>query len=189
MPGNQQAPDEGRDSSREGLFIVYPGNEKYLTGEQPVTQQARIVKWSWGCGVVVILGCTGISGLVFVNFLGTVGILLSTFLLALLGIGLVWIQRKLNQTAWVRLSRHGRIIGGTLVEAKWVVHEHKDSDESVSHSTQLHVDYRLVSPESRKELLGKVPGIFRHDLEGQPLPPPGTPVAILYLNDETYDVL
>jgi hypothetical protein len=51
------------------------------------------------------------------------------------------------------------------------------------------LDYEFTSPETDKTLAGNVAPTNRPELKDAPRPEPGTPVAVLYLDDEHYRLL
>lgn len=79
-----------------------------------------------------------------------------------------------------RLSRAGRLVEGHIDD----VSGHKDDDNDY-HVT---VRYRFVSPTSAQWVAG-TSSAMRNDLKNQALPPPDTPVAVLYADDRAHRVL
>ncbi len=78
------------------------------------------------------------------------------------------------------LQRHGRLIEGELIECK----SERDSDNDLV----ITLRYHFLSPTSGQEIVNKSSTV-RNDLTESTLPPPGTPVAILYADDQHYRVL
>jgi hypothetical protein len=109
-------------------------------------------------------------------------------LLALTGFGLVWngfvfsiswlLMREVRKRR--RLARRGQRFEGEIVRCSGS----RDSDGDF----ELTVRYGFRSPQTGTWIEGKDSHV-RKDLAGQPLPPPGTRVQMLYLDDETYMVL
>lgn len=109
-------------------------------------------------------------------------------LLALTGFGLVWdglvvsfawlLVRKIRKRC--RLARRGQRIAGEVLSCA----SDRDSDGDLL----LKVRFGFRSPQSGKWIEGK-DSQTRKDLEGKPLPSPGTPVHVLYLDDKTYMML
>lgn len=77
-----------------------------------------------------------------------------------------------------RLIRDGQMVVGKIVEAKAA---------KVKSGNQLTIRYTFMSPEGGE--LGRKEILVRNDLRDAPLPQPGTPVAIVYVNDKLYRVL
>ncbi|MBI1277296.1 MAG: hypothetical protein GC179_04125 [Anaerolineaceae bacterium] len=78
------------------------------------------------------------------------------------------------------LERHGRMLPGEILESS----HSTDSDGDLS----LKVEYTFRTPDSNKRL-SKVERATRNDLKGQRPPAPGTPVVILYYNEQRYMLL
>jgi hypothetical protein len=79
-----------------------------------------------------------------------------------------------------RLARKGQRLEGEILYCSG----YKDSDGDFV----VAVRYGFRSPQTGARIEDKDSQI-RKDLKGAPLPPPGTAVHVLYLNDETYMVL
>jgi hypothetical protein len=122
---------------------------------------------------------------------GVIGVLLLLWyggFLSLLGEGIAHFR------AAQRLAQHGQIITGTVTTHKI------DQDDGNAYVT-IQLNYRFCSPATGQELTGgkSINRYIRHvwplsktyvkDLEELPVPPEGGTVAIIYLNDELYDVL
>jgi hypothetical protein len=107
-----------------------------------------------------------------------VGTLLS---LAFVGGGVFGLMRSIASLGNDRrLRQSGRQLAGTLIRAK----THKGSKGAIS----LEARYSFRSPASGKQIEAKITRP-RKDLKDAPLPAPGTPVAVLYVDDECYVVL
>jgi hypothetical protein len=109
-------------------------------------------------------------------------------LLALTGFCLVW-NGFVFPISWLsarevhkrrKLARRGQRIAGEVVHCSggW------DSDGDFV----LEVRFGFHSPQTGAWIEGKG-SQMRKDLDGEPLPPPGTPVHVLYLDDKTYLIL
>jgi hypothetical protein len=109
-------------------------------------------------------------------------------LLALTGFCLVW-DGLVFSFSWLlvreilkrrKLARRGQRITGEIVRSS----SDRDSDGDFT----LEVRFGFHSPHTGAWIEGK-DSQTRKDLEGKPLPPPGTPIHVLYLNDKTYLML
>jgi hypothetical protein len=109
-------------------------------------------------------------------------------LLALTGFCLIW-NGIVFPVAWLlvrevlrrhKLARDGQKITGEIVHCSGG----RDSDGDF----ELAVRFGFRSPQSGARIEDKDSQI-RKDLKDKPLPPPGTPVQVLYLDDESYMVL
>jgi len=109
-------------------------------------------------------------------------------LLALTGFCLVWnglvfaiswlLAREVHKRR--RLASNGQRISGEIVHCS----SHLDSDGDFV----LDARFRFRSPQAWVWIEGKGSQL-RKDLKGEPLPPPGTPVHVLYLDDKRYMML
>ncbi len=77
-----------------------------------------------------------------------------------------------------QLGREGRMVTGEVLRSEG----HKDEDGYI-----VTMHYCFQSPSGRP-LLGKV-SRTRNDLKRKPLPEPGTPLVVLYLDDTSYELL
>jgi hypothetical protein len=84
-----------------------------------------------------------------------------------------------------RLVRDGEVLAGDIVHCTGRTANTGGDDGSDYY--QVTVAYRFRSPAGR-ELRGK-DSAWREDLERAPLPAPGTPVLVVYLEDKTYQLL
>lgn len=109
-------------------------------------------------------------------------------LLALTGFCLVWNGIVLT-ISWLlvrevrkrrRLARNGQWLSGEIARCT----SHLDSDGDFV----LDVTFRFRSPQTGMWIEAK-DSQLRKDLKGEPLPPPGTPVHVLYLDDKRYMML
>jgi hypothetical protein len=106
----------------------------------------------------------GMSIVVFLGFLVAAAIFLALFFVS---------ARK------VRLLRDGQILDGELLACRGELDSEKDY--------QLRATYKFVTPEGRS-LEGKAEA-ERNDWKDRSLPASGTPVAVLYLNDDHFRML
>jgi hypothetical protein len=79
-----------------------------------------------------------------------------------------------------RLARQGRLIAGEIAACT----SHRDGDGDLV----VDLDYRFRSPLTWSWTKG-TGSQLRKDMERKPLPAPGTPVHVLYVDDETHMVL
>jgi hypothetical protein len=79
-----------------------------------------------------------------------------------------------------RLARRGRQIAGEVLGC--------DPDRDSDGDLWLTVRFGFHSPQTGRWIEGKG-SHTRKDLEGKPLPPQGTPVKVLYLDDKTFMML
>jgi hypothetical protein len=109
-------------------------------------------------------------------------------LLAITGFGLVW-NGLVFSFSWLllgeilkrrKLTQRGQRIAGEIVGC----FGDRDSDGDFV----LEVRFGFRSPQTGTWIESK-DSQTRKDLEGRPLPPPGTPVHMLYLDDKTYLML
>jgi hypothetical protein len=82
------------------------------------------------------------------------------------------------------LMQQGHLIQGTIVWCKGNVESFDGSSIELYIVT---VTYEFQSPTS--QTLWSRGSVGRNDLRGQPLPGPGTPVLILYLDDQNYALM
>lgn len=105
-------------------------------------------------------------------------------------------QRRRQQWIYRRLEKTRRLIDGTLIEAAWRSEDFTYYQFERSYGwrerqyieTVLVARYQFVSPSSGQLLKGSTEW-ERRDLKGKPLPPPGTPIRVLYADDETHMML
>ncbi|MFN8531421.1 MAG: hypothetical protein U0670_22685 [Anaerolineae bacterium] len=105
-------------------------------------------------------------------------------------------QRQKWQRIYRRLEKTRRVIDGTLIEAVWRSEDFTYYQFEKSYGwrerqyleTVLVAHYEFVSPTSDQRLRGSTEW-ERPDLKGKPLPPPGTPIRVLYADDETHIML
>lgn len=109
--------------------------------------------------------------------LGAVALILNVLMLYIL-----W-----RVIASFRLSARGQIVNGTLTE----IHSYHNPIEKADRrdSVTLVVRYEFTSPKSGRTLTGKGRELRLDMTPYTPLPKPGTPVAVLYLNDGRYRML
>jgi hypothetical protein len=79
-----------------------------------------------------------------------------------------------------RLSREGTLVKGEIIRCSG----RKNSDNDF----RLKAEVRFRSPQTG-QWVNKNYLLTRNDLKGEPLPQPGTPVHILYINDKTFETL
>jgi hypothetical protein len=109
-------------------------------------------------------------------------------LLALTGFCLLWDGTVLVISAVMareilkrrKLARHGQRIMGKILRSAG----HRDSDGDFV----LDLEFHFRSPQTG-DWIEDSESHIRKDLEDEPLPPAGTPVHVLYLDDETHLVL
>jgi hypothetical protein len=78
------------------------------------------------------------------------------------------------------LARNGIRVEGVILASSYST----DSEGGLT----LRLEYAFEMPDSHK-FLTKTECATRNDLQGKPLPPPGTPVLILYYNERQYMLL
>jgi hypothetical protein len=97
---------------------------------------------------------------------------------ALLGVGLhVLARRRLHIVR--RLREQSSKAAGEVVECK---------DTATDENYYIKLTYRFQSPQSGKTIQ-QAHRLLRDDLRQAALPPPGTPVVVLYRDDKTYWIL
>lgn len=77
-----------------------------------------------------------------------------------------------------QLERDGQVIMGVLQSCK---------GERIKAGYGIDVQYSLQTPDGRS-VTGRQTSICNH-LRKQPLPPPGTPIAVVYVNDKLHEML
>jgi hypothetical protein len=93
--------------------------------------------------------------------------------------------------AWWRthlLAHHGRLLPGSVVSCTVTRRDETDSegDRTTPH-LDLELEYRFETP-AGEAMAGKI-ATTRDDLLDAPLPQPGTPLAILFVDAKTFEVL
>jgi hypothetical protein len=172
-------------------FIVNPRHRGTLANDAFRNTYAGPPAWKkYRVAVPVLLGL-GVAGLVLVglgvNSLRGDGPSFSTGL-GLLGLGLVtwavWQAVLVVRTERRerRLAAQGRLVPGRIVSCRGGL----DPSEH-GRSYYLDVVYRVQGPAG--EMITGTKSLPRDDLHGQPLPQPGTPVAVLFLDEKVHDVL
>jgi hypothetical protein len=84
-------------------------------------------------------------------------------------------NRKENEL----LAQEGKILYGAIATCSGI----RERSSYI-----INVSYSFISPETGEKIRGRM-FKTRNDLRGKPLPEPGTPVAILYRNDEHHEML
>lgn len=115
------------------------------------------------------------------------GVMMGFFCILLAGITLV---EYINETRWRwRLRRHGILLEGVVTQSQWVRKRRRRGH----HPLILVVYYRATTPDGRT-ITGRR-AKQRPDLQGNALgrkryyPPVGTPVHVLYVDDNCYVML
>ncbi len=106
-----------------------------------------------------------------------------------LGGGLWYLWRR------VRLGRESIIVAGEIkgIEAEEINHEDGEPERPLDPITHRHgyritVEYEFDQPNTGRKLRGTGTNI-RNDLRDEPLPGPGTPVSIRYVNAGLHEIL
>ncbi|HEX8202820.1 MAG TPA: hypothetical protein VF590_20250 [Isosphaeraceae bacterium] len=86
-----------------------------------------------------------------------------------------------------RLLRHGQILEGSLIRCSGGETYSIAGESEAVYYYEVKAEYHFTTPRGR-EVVGKETG-SRCDLRDCPLPPPGNPVLILYLDDSHYRLL
>jgi hypothetical protein len=186
----------------ETYFLLHPENEPIILGEGRNLPSMH----AWLVFVLVLLPLVGLFGwLAFGAYtrwmplipelsgggVGPEGALANTLAwtgwAVLAGIAMLGLWGSALGVLWARrsLERRGQIAWGTVTEAS--------GKRNSADNLRLTVVFRCKAPrryagELRPTLEGTLKRT-RNDLKGQPLPPPGTPLPVLYLNPKNYEVL
>jgi hypothetical protein len=159
------------------VFLVDPKNRHFLTGERP-----RPVGEGLGLSVavaVLVLGGIAVVGIsAWQDNDDQGGLLFVSVLVVVLGIAVA--RYVAHRTA---LQGRGVVIEGAITD----VRGYREAAELNSHYI-LSVQYQAVSPQTGSTLTGRKDAA-RSDLNDAALPPKGTRVAVLYLDDETHRLL
>ncbi len=176
-------------------FVLYPKNCDFVAGKterppDPDILKAYIVHLVAGVGSSLFLLLFLLYGLISVSWSDLsfgdeqfLPLLISAaFLLCMLSLVFVKVKR-------IRFHRYIQNHANIIVEGKFVACKGKhDFDSNGFRITRLH--YRFLSPTSGQEIKNdEFVFVTRNDLTQDTLPPPGTPVAILYADDKHYRVL
>lgn len=185
-------------------FILNPQNQPFVDGRAPrpaaVTANKSIalpvVGLFWAsigglcCGWYAMMGFVGMVMDVLGPDPGLVAQGAALMLLVLysvvLGGSILWLIFLIVSRMNLResLMQQGRLIHGTVVWCKGKVHFSEGQSSDYYHVT---VTYEFQSPTGQSLWNRGVE--VRDDLRGQPLPKPGTPVLVLYLDDQNYALI
>lgn len=90
----------------------------------------------------------------------------------------------------LRLTR--TVIDGELISLEWRGYDYSYRDRMFKKYTVIDyvitASYQFVSPTTGNVITGRIQR-ERRDLQRVPLPPPGTPVRVLYADDEAHMML
>lgn len=171
-------------STPEGTFLVDRLNAPFVAGQaarppDPLIGVVAVVV------VLFVLPMLGLNLVVGVAWLDASSLSASLVLITLVTLA---VDVLLFGAAWwfsrrFALRRRGQLLPGRLTQVEGDVRPGPQGSVFV-----LTVTYVLVSPTSGGELTGTIAQI-RDDLVEAPLPPVGTPVAVLYLNDGNFRVM
>jgi hypothetical protein len=88
-----------------------------------------------------------------------------------------------------RLFEKGQMLQGTVVRCAGYDQPFPPStwEGTGSFVYAIRLEYSFRTPVGREVI--RTEGRLAEDMQGQPLPEPGTPVLVMYLDDENYEVL
>jgi hypothetical protein len=179
------------------LFLLHPDSADFVHGR---AEQPPRAPWRCLDGFIVALGVLfGLPGLIgvvtaFVNTLVAAQdmaggdrtiLLLILVVIGLLPALLTFLGFRAGRNIWrgLRLHRAGTIVIGALTAAKSQIWQGDGGSSLV-----LMVRYACADPVSGAAVEGQT-SAARDDLRDAVLPTPGTPVAVLYLDDRTHRML
>jgi hypothetical protein len=164
------------------VFFLKPENQRYVSGgsrrpKSPMTVSGCLILLAFVLISLWMLGALVRDASTWVDtgtLLVTIGMNAAAFIATLIMI------RKWQR--YKRLAREGRLIRGAVVKTEAV---EGDAEDGYGYKVTLHYVFR--SPTGH-ELQGRG-SHKRNDLMGKPLPPSGTPILVLYVNDKLHEVL
>jgi hypothetical protein len=83
----------------------------------------------------------------------------------------------------------GRLLHGKIVYAEKSIHEHTDSDGCTTYNYTLELLYRFQNPRRNTQQPAFTKEITQKEYRANTLPKVGTSVAVLYMNDQLYELL
>lgn len=167
-------------------FLIDAYSQDFISGKRPYINTSA-ANWAkptgpqvaWiVIGLLVTLGGVVAYAAMQINDVGLAGILLGALVAVPMAIP-IW----LNALRKRKYEQEGKIIPAELIEitGKKTVSSEGPSGYFVT------VKYKFLSP-GGKTIENKLYRL-RNDLVAVELPPPGTPLAVLYLSDRTYRLL
>ncbi|MEO0563221.1 MAG: hypothetical protein AAF125_14025 [Chloroflexota bacterium] len=209
-PTEEQSPVETQDSAEstvltpipDNYFLLHPQNEHVIRGEGDrhlPPNGARIILLIGLPGLFLGLGLAGYTVVRWMDIipvvqagtaappdtiangaLWTAGALLVNLFVVGFYLSGASVLRKRRA-----LARRGEVLWGVVTIAEGRIDRFDD--------LQVAVEYRFKKPKrwrfSRdRHIEGRI-SEDRNDLKGKSLPSPGTPLAVLYLNEDNYEIL
>ncbi|MFW5696186.1 MAG: hypothetical protein ACOCXR_00205 [Phototrophicaceae bacterium] len=164
------------------LFVVDDLNQPFVAGEKArppdaligvvITVVVLFIPPMLGLNLVILQAWTDTADAISASLILITLVALSVD--AILIGAVYWYLRR-----W-RLRRAGRLIPGAVIEAHGDVRPGPQGSEFI-----ITVFYRFNRPDTGAEVRNVI-AQKRNDLVDEPLPAPGTPVRVLYLNPRNY---
>lgn len=175
-----------RNQTFPAVFTLVKGNEKYLRGESERPATTSVVTLGVISAIIIVIAVFMFS--TTFSMAGPVSdspFLLFMGIFALVVVIMVFSMVREIQRA-NRLAANGVVLVGqaTHIHGRWVS---SGSGSSRSRSYKVTVQCRVKLPDGR--IFSAQGTATRGDLRNAVLPNPGTPVAVLYVDDKDYMVL
>ncbi len=168
------------------LFIWNSQHRKYLEGKTSYFRPTSQGTWGFSCILLAV------GPFAFIGFLGLwksildqrpdeliAGVVVLLLCFPVIPIAL-WLMARGSL-----LGRKGRLLRGIVISSHW--EERPSGDSNINYV--LHLKVKFVTPYGQQITDKKEHNFgYRIGMKCQPAPAPGTPVAVLYVNDQKFGV-
>ena len=167
------------------LFIFDPSQTDFVTGKSPHLNRFGLYVLGFFLVVLIVVAI-----IIVVPVLSTadLGMILIVLLLVAAVVGVILVVFINTYRRLQLFETQGKLFQGQIVEARgrWTRTTTKDSDNkpTVTRSYEVTIRWIVRLPDGQK--LTSSNNQTRNDLANTFLPEPGTPIAVLYVDNQTY---